>query len=72
MISMDNWTTIKNLKKINPTMGTRTIAKLVGVSRNTVKKALQENGAPIDKKGVKKLNENIEPFEGFIKESFLR
>ena len=72
MISMDNWTTIKNLKKINPTMGTRTIAKLVGVSRNTVKKALQEDGAPIDKKGVKKLNENIEPFEGFIKESFLR
>ena len=72
MISMDNWTTIKNLRKINPTMGTRTIAKLVGVSRNTVKKALQEDGAPIDKKGVKKLNENIEPFEGFIKESFLR
>jgi transposase len=73
MISMDNWTTIKNLKKINPTMGTRTIAKLVGVSRNTVKKALQEDGAPIDKKeGVKKLNENIEPFEGFIKESFLK
>ena len=46
---MDNWTTIKNLKKINPTMGTRTIAKLVGVSRNTVKKALQEDGAPITK-----------------------
>ena len=70
---MDNWTTIKNLKKINPTMGTRTIARLVGVSRNTVKKALQEDGAPIDKKeGVKKLNENIEPFEGFIKESFLK
>jgi len=75
MISMENWTTIKNLKKINPTMGTRTIAQLVGVSRNTVKKVLQEDGAPInkkEKKGVKKLNENIEPFEGFIKESFLK
>ena len=70
---MDNWTTIKNLKKINPTMGTRTIADLVGVSRNTVKKVLQSDGSPIDKnKGVKKLNENIEPFEGFIKESFLK
>lgn len=70
---MDNWTTIKNLKKINPDMGTRTIAKLVGVSKNTVKKALKEDGAPIDKReGVKKLNINIEPFEGFIKESFLK
>jgi hypothetical protein len=28
--------------------------------------------ATFDKKGVKKLNENIEPFEGFIKESFLK
>ena len=72
MISMDNWTTIKNLKKINPTMGTRTIADLVGVSRNTVKKALKEDGAPLKKQGVKKINENIEPFEGFIKESFLK
>ena len=72
MISMDNWTTIRNLKKTNPTMGTRTIAKLTGVSRNTVKKALNEDGAPLPKQGVKKINENIEPFEGFIKESFLK
>jgi len=73
MISMENWTTILNLKKTNPTMGTRTIADLVGVSRNTVKKVLNGNGVPIDKnQGVKKLNVNIEPFEGFIKESFLK
>jgi len=38
MITMEKWVTIKNLKKSNPSMGTRKIAELVGVSRNTVKK----------------------------------
>jgi transposase len=52
-------------------MGSRTIAKLTGVSRNTVKKALQVDGASIDE-GVKKINEHIKPFESFIKESFLK
>jgi transposase len=70
---MDTWTTIKNLKKVNPSMGTRTIAKLVGVSRNTVKKVLLEDVSPIDKKeGAKKINKNIEPFVSFIKESYLK
>jgi transposase len=70
---MEIWATIRSLKKTNPDMGTRTIAKLTGVSRNTVKKALLDDGAPIDKnKGVKKLNEHIKPFESFIKESFLK
>lgn len=69
---MDNWTTIKNLKKVNPTMGTRTIANLVGVSRNTVKKVLSSDGEPLYNGGIKKINKNIEPFEGFIKESFLK
>ena len=70
---METWSTIKNLKKVNPTMGSRTIARLTGVSKNTVKKVLRDDGAPIDKnKGVKKINKNIEPFEGFIKESFLK
>ena len=70
---METWSTIRNLKKVNPTMGSRTIARLTGVSKNTVKKVLRDDGAPIDKnKGVKKINKNIEPFEGFIKESFLK
>ena len=68
---MEEYSTIKNLKKINPAMGSRTIAKLTGVSRNTVKKALQTDGASINE-GVKKINEHIKPFEGFIKESFLK
>ena len=70
---METWSAIRNLKKVNPTMGSRTIARLTGVSKNTVKKVLRDDGAPIDKnKGVKKINKNIEPFEGFIKESFLK
>ena len=46
---MEIWSTIKNLKKVNPTMGSRTIARLTGVSKNTVKKVLRDDGAPIDK-----------------------
>jgi len=69
---MEKWVTIKNLKKSNPSMGTRKIAELAGVSRNTVKKVLRSDGAPIDKKDNKgvKINEHIKPFESFIKESF--
>ena len=40
------WVTIKNLKKHNPNLGTRQIARLLGVSRNTVKKALQRCEVP--------------------------
>ena len=40
------WVTIKNLKKHNPNLGTRQIARLLGVSRNTVKKALQRSEVP--------------------------
>jgi len=71
---MEKWVTIKNLKKSNPSMGTRKIAELTGVSRNTVKKVLRSDGAPIDKKDNKgvKINEHIKPFESFIKESFLK
>ncbi len=35
---MEDWVKIRNLKKKNPELGTRAIAKLVGVSRNPVEK----------------------------------
>jgi Mn-dependent DtxR family transcriptional regulator len=38
---MEDWVTIRNLKKRNANMGTRKIAELLGVSRNTVKRALE-------------------------------
>ena len=69
---MEDWVTIRNLKKKNPNLGTRTIADMLGISRNTVKKALKSDEAPIYNRGEKKINEHIIPFVDFIKESFLK
>jgi len=46
MITMEDWVTIKNLKKRNPGLGTRKIARLLGLSRNTVKRALCGDDPP--------------------------
>jgi len=69
---MEDWVTIRNLKKKNPNLGTRTIADMLGISRNTVKKALKSDEAPVYNRGEKKINEHIVPFVDFIKESFLK
>jgi len=69
---MEDWVSIRNIKAKNPKLGTRKIAELLGISRNTVKKALKNDEAPAYNRGVRKVNEHIEPFEGFIKESFLK
>lgn len=69
---MEDWVTIRNLKKKNPNLGTRTIAEMLGISRNTVKKALNSDELPQYNRGQKKINEHIVPFEDFIKASFLK
>lgn len=67
---MEDWVTIRNLKKRNPDLGTRKIAKLLGVSRSTVKRALVgERYVGYQRK--RKVNELIEPFGEFIRESYL-
>ena len=43
---MEDWVTIRNLKKKNPNIGTRELAKMLGISRNTIKKALKSDEAP--------------------------
>jgi len=63
---MEDWVTIKNLKKHNPKLGTRQIAKLLGVSRNTVKKAFQRSEVPVYKR-QKKISA-LEPFRDIISE----
>jgi transposase len=68
---MEDWVSIRNIRSKNPTLGTRKIAELLGISRNTVKKALSCDACPEYNRGVTKINEQVEPFEGFIKESFL-
>ena len=69
---MEDWASIRSIRSKNPELGTRKIAELLGVSRNTVKKALACDKAPEYNRGIKKVNENIEPFVGFIKDSFLK
>lgn len=67
---MEDWVTIRNLKKRNQSLGTRKIAKMLGVSRNTVKRALISEEYPLYTR-TNKVNEHIEPFAGFIKESYI-
>ena len=65
MITLEDWVTIRNLKKRNSELGTREIARLMHISRNTVKKALRSEGAPkYERKG--KINPDIKPFENYI------
>ncbi len=61
---MEDWVTIKNIKKHNPGLGTRQIAKLLNVSRNTVKQALQRSEAPEYKRQEKA--SSLEPFREII------
>ncbi len=68
---MEDWVSIKNIRAKNPKLGTRKIAELLGISRNTVKKALKSDTAPQYNSSERHLNKHIEPFEGFIKEAFL-
>lgn len=72
MLKVEDWVTIRNLKKKNPNLGTRTIADMLGISRNTVKKALANDMEPQYNRGERKINEAVEPFVDFIKESFLK
>ena len=67
---MEDWVTIRNLKKRNANMGTRKIAELLGVSRNTVKRALEAEEYPAYER-PSKINDLLEPFAEFIKESYV-
>ena len=64
---MEDGVTIKNLKKRKPELGTRHIARLLGVSWNTIRAALQRKEAP-EYKRQKKLS-SLEPFGDIICET---
>lgn len=68
---MEDWVTIKNLKKRNPKLGTRQIASLLGISRNTVKKALKGQTPPVYNR-EKEINPAIIPFTDYIFERLIR
>lgn len=64
---MEDWVTIRHIKKRNPQLGTREIAKLLCLSRNTVKRALGSTEPP-EYKREKKVNPSIVPFVHYIYE----
>lgn len=70
MITMEDWVTIKNLKRRRPDLGTRKIAGLLGFSRNTVKRALtSETGPCYNRKS--RINPEIEKFKDYIYEQLV-
>ena len=67
---MEDWVTIRSLKKKNPLMGTRKIAKLTGLSRNTVRRAVASEACPrYHREQV--VSPVIDPFPEYIRESYL-
>ena len=67
---MEDWVLIRGLKAKNAKLGTREIAKLAGVSRNTVKRALASENPP-EYKREEKTNAEIEPFASYITERIM-
>ncbi len=65
MLSMEEWVTIKHLKKKDPEISLREIGRKVRCSPNTVKRALQRDGPPRyqRKPGT---NPKLEPFKDVI------
>jgi len=69
VITMEDWITIRNLKKRKPEMGTRAIGKQLGISRNTVKRALKSEDPPAYKR-AEYINPELIPFQDYIKEKY--
>lgn len=70
MITLEDWVTIKNLKRRRPELGSRKIAEILGISRNTVKSALANESAPQYNRSPK-INPAIEPFADYIYEQLV-
>jgi transposase len=66
MINMEDWVTIRNLKKRQPELGTRRIAHMLGVSRNTVKRALMTETHPTYSR-KEYVSPELEPFVEYVK-----
>lgn len=62
---MEDWVTIRNIKKKNENMSNRAIGKLLQVSKNTVKRALESEEYPkYERQAV--TNNEIEPYKDYI------
>jgi transposase len=67
---MEQWVTIRTLKNGKSKLGTRQIARLLGVSRNTVKRALRSEQEP-EYVRTRTVNPEIIPFREFIFEELI-
>lgn len=67
---MDQWVTIRTLKRQNPSWGSRMLAKIVGVSRNTVKRALADEEEPRYERPVR-INAALAPFQEYIHQQLI-
>jgi hypothetical protein len=65
VVIMEDWVTIRNLKKRNDKLGTREIAQILNISRNTVRSALRRNDVPVYKR-KEKVNPDVKPFQDYI------
>lgn len=70
MLSVEEWMTIKILKKKNPEKSNREIARLVKCSHNTVKAALSREGSPVYKRPPK-VNLRLCEYHDYIRELLL-
>ena len=67
---MEDWLTVKNLKRANPDISNRKIGRLLNISHNTVKKALENEKGPKYNRENKE-NPEIIKFKDFIEECLL-
>lgn len=65
MISMEDWVTIQTLKKRNNSLSNREIGRLLGLSHNTVKRAIEKESPP-EYERSKKISDSLLPFEEVI------
>jgi len=62
---MEDWVTIRNLKSKNPELSNREIGRLLGISHNTVKSAVEKENLPQYNRKAK-ASEKLQPFEEVI------
>jgi len=65
VISMEDWVTIQTLKRKNPSLSNRGLGKLLRVSHNTIKRALEKE-APPEYERKEKLSDKLAPFKEVI------
>jgi len=62
---MEDWVTIQTLKKRNNSLSNREIGRLLGLSHNTVKRAIEKESPP-EYERIKKISDSLLPFEEVI------